>query len=186
LVAATHATVPVEPLAIGVSVFTLLWSSLGVFLTVGYAFDRAWAVKGDRNIVLQYFIAAALTLAVGAAIIAGSLADSAASMAGAGGLGAIAAEAVVVWAALVVLYRAVPNATVNWRECLLPAAAATLVCGLARAGFAWYLSTVANVGRTYGPMAGVAGLMLWLFVTSAVVLWGAELSHNLARASRRV
>jgi len=175
---ASNTTLQLQSTAVGLSVFTLLWSSLGVFLTTGYAFDRAWEVRGDRNIVVQYLVAAALTIAVGTAMLAASLLTGAASHGG--GIAVLVVEALVVCTALVILYRALPNADVRWRECFLPAALATFVCALARAGFSWYLGSVAQVGRTYGPAASIAGLMLWLFVTSAVVVWGAELSHQLA------
>ena len=164
---------------VGLSVLTLLWSSLGVFLTVGYAFDRAWDVRGDRNILLQYVIAATLAITVGAAMLTASVMDSAATL-GKNGVLVMGVEAVIVWIALVLLYRVLPNVDVRWGECWLPAAVATLVCSVARAGFGWYLG-VAHVARTYGPMASIAGLMLWLFVTSDVILWGVELSHQLSR-----
>ncbi|MBV8086119.1 MAG: YihY/virulence factor BrkB family protein [Chloroflexi bacterium] len=175
---ATNATIHVQSAAVGVSIFTLLWGSVGVFMTVGYAFDRAWGIKRDRNIVVQYLVAAALTLAVGAAISVASVLTRAASPAG--GVAVLALEALAVCAGLIVLYRALPNADVKWGECFAPAVAVTLVCGLARGAFTWYLSSIAHVDRTYGPAASIAGLMLWLFITSAVVVWGVELSHQLA------
>src|SRR5581483_991917 len=70
---ATSTTLDLQPAALGASLFTLLWSSLGVFVTLGYALDRAWGQKGDRNIVLQYLIAAGLSLAVGASGMTASL-----------------------------------------------------------------------------------------------------------------
>ncbi|HLG74695.1 MAG TPA: YihY/virulence factor BrkB family protein [Chloroflexota bacterium] len=176
---ATGATLQLQSATVGVSILTLLWASLGVFLTVGYAFDRAWGVRGDRNLVVQYLVAAALTLAVGAVMFTASVLTSAASRGG--GIAVLAVEAVISCGALALLYRALPNTDVEWRECFLPAIVATLIGGLARGGFAWYLASVAHVGRIYGPVASIAGLMLWLFVTSALVLWGAELSHQLSR-----
>ena len=175
---ATKATIHVQSAAVGVSIFTLLWGSVGVFMTVGYAFDRAWDVRRDRNILVQYLVAAGLTLAVGAAISVASVLTGAASPAG--GVAVLALEALAVCAALVLLYRALPNTDVRWAECFAPAVAVTLVCGVARGAFTWYLGSIAHVGSTYGPVAGIAGLLLWLFVTSAVVVWGAELSHQLS------
>lgn len=184
---ATNSTLHVQAgvVHLGLSALGLLWASLGVFLTVGYAVDRAWAVQGDRNIVVQYLVSAGLSIVVGAFIVAASaISDTAGSVSGNGTV-ALVAEAVVIYGALVVLYRLLPNCDVSWRDCLLPAALVTSVGGVARAGFIWYMGSIAHVGRLYGPLAGVAGLMLWLFVTSAILLWGAELSHQLADAGQR-
>lgn len=177
----TGTTLNIEPAAVGVSLFALLWSSLGVFVTLGYSLDRAWDRKGDRNIVLRYLVAAVLSLGVGATAIAASLLTSATESRGAAS-GAVywITESVIVWAAIILLYRFVPDARVGWSDTWLPAAVVTIVCIIARFGFRWYLGSIAHIDRIYGPMASVAGLMLWLLVSSAVLLWGAELSHQIS------
>ena len=48
------------PIALGVSSVGLLWSSMGVFMTLGYALNRTWNVPRDRNILVQYLISAGL------------------------------------------------------------------------------------------------------------------------------
>lgn len=177
----TAATLDIQPAAVGFSLFALLWASLGVFVTLGYSLDRAFGDKGDRNIVVRYLVAAALSLAVGATAMAAALLAKAAESQGSGlGVGYFLLEYVIVWAAIVLLYRAVPRAHVGWPETLVPAALVTVACAVARLGFNWYVGNIAHLDRIYGPMASVVGLVLWLFVTSAVLLWGAELAHQLA------
>ncbi len=43
------------------------------------------------------------------------------------------------------------------------------------AGFSYYLDHLGHEARTYGAIAGVAVLLLWLFVTGTILLLGAEL-----------
>ena len=57
-------------------------------------------------------------------------------------------------------------------------AAIWLVTSLA---LSFYLSSFGRYGRTYGALAGVAMLLLWLYVTSYVMFFGAELNAELER-----
>jgi len=191
-----------EPAFVGVGLAGLLWSSMGVFMALGYALNRVWNVHKDRNILVQYGIAASLTLSVGLVVIASFLLSALADLAhfvegiftalglpGFGLLTVVGSNAVnfaIVASSLAFLYRFLPNVYVEWRDVLIPALSIALLGGGARFGFSWYLTTVARFNRIYGPLAAIAGLMLWMFVAAVLLLFGAELSHQLAllRADR--
>ena len=51
----------------------------------------------------------------------------------------------------------------------------------ASAAFSFYLDHFGHTSRTYGSFAGVAVLLLWLYLTGLVVLLGAELNCEIAR-----
>jgi len=51
----------------------------------------------------------------------------------------------------------------------------------ASAAFSFYLDHFGHESRTYGAFAGVAALLLWLFLTAVAVLLGGELNCELAR-----
>ena len=51
----------------------------------------------------------------------------------------------------------------------------------ASAAFSFYLNHFGHESRTYGAFAGVAALLLWLYLTGMVVMLGAELDCELAR-----
>ena len=172
---------------------------MGVFLTLGYALNRIWEAPRDRPLLLQYAIAAGLALSAGLLALLSALLALLRPLAatltklgfpdpGVSGLvglpalvGSQALDLLIV-AAAAVLYRALPNATVRWGEALPPAVLTALLWETAKLGFARYLTTFAHVDRLYGPVAAIAGLMLWLFVASILLLFGAELSRQLARA----
>ncbi|MFP5352325.1 MAG: YihY/virulence factor BrkB family protein [Actinomycetota bacterium] len=52
---------------------------------------------------------------------------------------------------------------------------------LVSAAFAIYVENFSSYGKTYGTLAGVVVLILWLFLTSLSVLVGAELNAELER-----
>lgn len=52
------------------------------------------------------------------------------------------------------------------------------------AAFAWYAGSIGHYGRTYGSITGVVVLLLWLFLTSLVILFGAEVNAEAERQAR--
>jgi membrane protein len=45
--------------------------------------------------------------------------------------------------------------------------------------FSWYLGNVANYSATYGALGAVVGLMMWMWLSTIVVLVGAELNSEI-------
>ena len=61
--------------------------------------------------------------------------------------------------------------------------AATIWTGI-NAAFSWYAGHVGDYSSTYGGIAGAVVLLLWLFLTSLVVLFGAEVNAEAERQAR--
>jgi membrane protein len=45
--------------------------------------------------------------------------------------------------------------------------------------FSWYLGNFANYNATYGALGAVIGLMMWMWLSTIVVLVGAELNSEI-------
>ncbi|MEP3300633.1 MAG: YhjD/YihY/BrkB family envelope integrity protein, partial [Roseibium sp.] len=58
-----------------------------------------------------------------------------------------------------------------------------LVC--VSAGFAYYLSNFGHYGATYGSLGAVIGMMLWIYLSTYVVLLGAEVNAEIERQTAR-
>ena len=197
VVAGVDAVLAAQPVLLGVGTLGLLWSSLGIFLTLGYALNRVWEAPRDRPLLAQYAIAAVLALSIGVLmllslllstllvalhLLQGALAGL--DLPGTEALvlvGSDVLDLIIVTVAAAVLYRVLPNVAVRWRDVLLPAFLMAVAREGAKLGFTWYLGTFAQVDRVYGPVAAIVGLMLWLYVSSILLLLGAELSHQVAR-----
>ena len=63
-----------------------------------------------------------------------------------------------------------------------------LACALwiaGTAGFGWYVETLGSYGETFGALAGVIVLLLWLWLSAFVVLIGAVVDAELEHQTRR-
>jgi membrane protein len=90
----------------------------------------------------------------------------------------LVAEAILLFVLLVgvisVLYRFLPaNAPAGWRWASGGAVFAALVLLLFTGAFAFYVNNFGNYNKTYGALAGVVILMLWMYYSTYVVLIGA-------------
>jgi membrane protein len=47
----------------------------------------------------------------------------------------------------------------------------------------WYLSNFANYDATYGSLGAAIGLMMWMWMSAIIVLYGAELNSEIERSS---
>jgi membrane protein len=84
---------------------------------------------------------------------------------------------VVISAALAVLYRVAPDRDApKMRWVSVGAGIATVLWIIASVGFSLYVSHFSSYAKTYGALAGIVILLLWLFITSYAILLGAEIN----------
>ena len=87
---------------------------------------------------------------------------------------------------LAALYRYAPNRTKpRWRWVSWGAVTATVVWIAASVGLSIYVENFGNYNKTYGALAGVIVLMLWLYVSMYAILLGAELDAELEAQTRK-
>jgi membrane protein len=93
---------------------------------------------------------------------------------------------VLVIAGLTVIYRVAPDRNPpKFRWVTMGSVMAALLWLLGSAGFSLYVNFFGDYNKTYGALAGVIVLLLWLFVTSYVVLLGAEINSETERQTAR-
>ena len=84
---------------------------------------------------------------------------------------------VVIAVALAVLYRIAPDRDApKFRWVSVGAGVATLLWIVASVGFSVYVSQFGSYAKTYGAIAGIVILLLWLFITAYAILLGAEIN----------
>jgi membrane protein len=56
---------------------------------------------------------------------------------------------------------------------------------VASALLSWYLANFANYDATYGSLGAAIGFMMWLWISSIVILFGAELNSEIEHQTAR-
>ncbi|MCB2293986.1 YihY/virulence factor BrkB family protein [Clostridium algoriphilum] len=78
------------------------------------------------------------------------------------------------------LYHFTPCRRLTWKEVLPGATFSTLGWLTSSLGFAYYVNNYNNYSGIYGSIGGVIVLMVWLYITSIIILLGGELNALLA------
>lgn len=92
----------------------------------------------------------------------------------------------IVALALSLLYRFGPDRReAKWRWVTMGSSVAALVWAIASAGLSYYASNFAHYDATYGSLGGVIGLMIWIWVSTTVILAGAELNAEIEHQTAR-
>ncbi len=87
---------------------------------------------------------------------------------------------------LAVLYRYGPDRrAARWQWVSLGSVFAAVTWIVASFLFSWYLTSFANYNATYGSLGAVVGLMIWLWISTIVVLLGAELNAEIEHQTAR-
>lgn len=167
----------------------LVVTALSLILTIDKTLNQIWRASARRPLaqrILVYW--AALTLGpiiMGASIAITSYAVTLSQgwlpghLADGTDLGLTLLQFVLMAGGLTLLYRFVPNAPVRWRHALAGAVFVTITLGLARWGLGVYLSRVQTYANIYGTFAAVPLLLLWIYVSWLIVLFGAVIAAYL-------
>lgn len=84
------------------------------------------------------------------------------------------------------LYRYGPSRrSAQWRWISPGSMAAATVWIAVSAGFSYYLSTFANYSATYGSLGAIAAAMMWAYISTFILLVGAELDAELEHQTAR-
>jgi membrane protein len=93
---------------------------------------------------------------------------------------------VVLLTGLAVLYRYGPyRRAARWQWVSVGSVFAAVTWIAASYLFSWYLASFANYNATYGSLGAVVGLMVWLWISTIVVLLGAELNAEIEHQTAR-
>jgi membrane protein len=92
----------------------------------------------------------------------------------------------MVMTGLALLYRYGPSRRQpKWQWVSVGSVFATLAWLGGSALLSWYLASFANYDATYGSLGAAIGLMMWMWMSSIVVLFGAELNSEIEHQTAR-
>jgi membrane protein len=184
---------PSNTLSIGlmIGVAIAFWSASASTRAILSALNVAYDTVESRGILGFQAIALTMTLcAVVAAVLAIAVLVFLPTVISFIGLSAYSAALVnvfsetlllvLVFGTIALLYRFGPSRGRQPGRRIFPGAVlATLLWLLASAGLSFYVSRIARLGVTYGPLGAVVAIMLWFYLTAYAVLLGAEINAQL-------
>jgi membrane protein len=86
----------------------------------------------------------------------------------------------VLLTALGILYRFGPSREpARWEWLGVGTLAASLLWIAGSSALSWYLSNFGNYSATYGSLGAAIGLMMWMWMSATIVLFGAELNSEI-------
>ena len=185
---------------LGVGLLGSIWSASGYIGAFTKASNTIYEVEEGRpflklkpvqlGLTLLFLVVSALAAVV--FVASGSLARSIFDVIGLGG------TAVDVWAyakfpvlglivvgMIAVLYWAAPNVEQPRFRLVSPGGAVGLLAMIAASVlFAFYVTTFASYGKTYGALATIPIALTWVWILNLALLFGAEVDAELARRKR--
>ncbi|MGW1343714.1 YihY/virulence factor BrkB family protein [Kribbella sp. NPDC002412] len=188
---------PSRSLGIGVAVAVLiaLWSASG---GVGYlvtAVNMAYDEEESRGFVRRKLLALGMTLGAIVFVLLAVALFAAGAAIGDDVPGPVriglqvarfALAVVLIVVVLAVVYRVAPSRDApRMRWVSIGAAVAMVIWLAASVGFSIYVETFGNYAKTYGSLAAVVILMLWLWLTAYAVLFGAEINAEAEQQTAR-
>lgn len=96
-------------------------------------------------------------------------------------VGAAAIAALMSFTAFLFLYWALPNAPQRLRLLWPGALLAAIGFEAVKLGFAYYLARIGTLDVVYGSLGGVIALLMWVYISACIMLFGAEVSAELSR-----
>jgi membrane protein len=79
------------------------------------------------------------------------------------------------------LFKWLPDKHLEWRDVWLGGLITALMFNIGKAAIAWYIGTQ-GLESTYGAAASVVVLLIWVYYSAQIVLFGAEITHVTSRS----
>lgn len=185
---------------LGVSIVLTIWSASSGFRGVVKGLNKAYNIRERRNLMKMLMISMFFTLALSmvivlalAALVFGNLIEEYLMV-------ILPFESVVnlLWdliryiAVIVImvfvfalLYRYTPAEKIPWKEVIPGAIFSSLGWIVISLIFSFYVDNIANYSRLYGSLGAVFALMIWLYITSFILLIGAEINSVLSTRRKK-
>jgi len=178
------------------------WAGSNMFGVIRRSINIAYDLEYHRPFVQQKLIDLTLVISMGffflLSIAATAFLRSTREFSGdLGPLGELAEQAGFAWdassllipfilsfSAFLVLYWIVPNTPVKPRDVWPGALVAAVFFEVSKFGFSIYLETLGQSNAVFGALGGVAIFLFWVFISSNILLFGAEVAAEYPRVRR--
>ena len=184
-------------LAAATSIAIALWSARSAMSALMTATNIAYGEREKRGFFKQVVISLAFTfgaivgflimlvLGIGIPLVLKMLGTSSALQ-----IAATALRLALLWVVAViglsVIYRYAPaREFARWRWVTWGSALAATLWLAASALFAFYVQRFGSYGKTYGALGSVIVLLMWFYISSIIVVLGAEINAEMERQTKK-
>jgi len=178
----------------------LTWASLGVFGAITSAINEAWGVEKQRSFLKHRLVSFLMFVAAGLVMIVSLLLVSAINVARANWFGELLARfrwltalqtltldylaTILLIIGLGLVFYFIPNAKTRFRDVWVGAILTGLLWRLVFDAFAWYVKT-GQLTQVHRSITAVVVFLLWVYVSSIILMYGVEFTAGYARLRRR-
>ena len=179
----------------------LIWASLGVFGAITSAVNEAWGVEKQRSFLKHRLVSFLMLVAGGGVMIVALLMVSAVKLAEASWFGVMltrfqwlqalrsvtlaSSATILLILALGVVYHFIPNAKTRFRDVWVGAILTGVLWRTAFDSFSWYIASRGGLTLVHGSIAAVVVFLLWVYVSSVILMYGVEFTAAHSRLRRR-
>ncbi len=180
----------------------MAWSGSNMFGIIRRSINTAYDLEQQRPFVQQKLLDLAMVMGMGFFFLTSVVATTVLRTSrrfsdDIGVMGDIAENAGLAWdagsylipfglsfGAFTVMYWVVPATKVRLRDVWLGALVAALLFEIGKSGFALYLENFGNYDVVYGSLGAVATFLFWIYISSIILLFGAEVASEYPRVLR--
>jgi len=179
----------------------LVWASLGVFGAITSAVNEAWGVEKQRSFWKHRMVSFLMLVAAGSVTMLALVAVSAVQVAEASWFGVMLSRfqwltafqswilrygaTILLILAVGLVYYFIPNAKTRFRDVWVGAVLTGVLWALAFRGFSWYIGRNSQLTLIHGSIAAVVVFLLWIYISSVILMYGVEFTAAYARLRRR-
>ena len=177
----------------------LIWAALGFFSAISTAVNAAWRVEKQRSYLKHKLVAFMMLLAACGLLVITLALFSAGHVVGAAwfasvlyhfpwllelrGLGVNWGATAALILSVGLIFYFVPNAKVRFRDVWVGAVLTGLLWRGAFEGFSWYVRDLKRFS-VHGSIGAVVTFLLWVYVSSVILLYGVEFTAAYSRLRR--
>ncbi|MDQ6759656.1 MAG: YihY/virulence factor BrkB family protein [Acidobacteriota bacterium] len=182
-------------LASVIGIVTLLFGASGVFKALRDSLNRMWGVKhagrlGIWETIRREFSTFGMVLAIGFLLVVSLVVSAFVTAVGKFLHGKVPVglllgsntlvSVIVITLLFALIYRVVPSTRIRWSDVWVGSAVTAVLFTIGKYLIGLYLSK-ASVGSAYGAAGSLVALLVWVYYSAQIFLFGAEFTHVYAQ-----
>jgi len=179
----------------------LIWASLGVFGAITSAVNEAWGVEKQRSFLKHRLVSFLMLVAAGSVMLVALILVSFMQVVEARWFGGMVARfqwmqaaqtltfrysaTILLISAVGLVFYFIPNTKTRFRDVWFGAVLTGVLWRVAFDGFAWYIGRNSGITMIHGSISAVVVFLLWIYVSSVILMYGVEFTASHARLRHR-